>query len=303
MKSRNPLLALIFIVVFASGCASNPQISKPVCILAGAVVGGGAGALADHGEQESVAIGAVAGGVLAWLFCDAEQDEDGDGVVDSKDRCRGTPSGTEVDSSGCPVDSDGDGVTDSQDKCPDTPRGTRVNNQGCPLDSDGDGVTDDKDRCPSTPRGATVNANGCHDSDGDGVYDNNDKCPGTPSGQAVNAKGCHIVFSLKGVHFAFNSAQLGQEADAELDRAVKMLKQNSGINVEVQGHTDSSGAEDYNQQLSQRRAQSVVDYLVRNGISSSRLTARGYGEGSPTASNETKEGRARNRRVDFVLDK
>ena len=303
MKSSNLVIALIFLVVFVSGCASTGQPSKPVCVLAGAIVGGGAGALADDGEQESAAVGAVAGGVIAWLFCNKAGDEDGDGVIDSEDSCRGTPKGTEVSSNGCPVDSDGDGVTDSQDQCPNTPRGTRVDSKGCALDSDGDGVVDGKDQCPGTPRGAKVNAKGCQaDRDGDGVYDSMDQSPNTPSGQAVNSKGCHIIFSLAGVGFAFNSAELNPAAQAELDQAVKMLRENSGINVEVQGHTDSSGADSYNMQLSQQRAQAVVDYLAANGISRSRMTAKGYGETSPVASNDTKQDRARNRRVDFVID-
>lgn len=118
-------------------------------------------------------------------------DSDGDGVPDGLDRCPRTPHGATVDSTGCPRDSDRDGVPDGIDKCPDTPVGAWVDASGCPKDSDGDGVFDGLDRCPDTPKGATVDALGCpSDSDGDGVLDGIDKCPNTPPGTPVNADGC-----------------------------------------------------------------------------------------------------------------
>jgi len=118
-------------------------------------------------------------------------DEDGDGVPNSKDKCPGTPKGVAVYSDGCPVDSDGDGVPDYLDKCPNTPKGTVVNKDGCPADSDGDGVLDVNDRCPGTPRGVQVDASGCPvDSDGDGIPDYLDRCPNTPAGTKVDERGC-----------------------------------------------------------------------------------------------------------------
>jgi len=121
------------------------------------------------------------------------KDSDGDGVLDGLDRCPDTPKGWPVDGSGCPKDSDGDGVPDGKDKCPDTPRGAKVDDAGCPKDSDGDGVLDGLDKCPDTPRGARVDASGCpKDSDGDGVLDGLDKCPDTPRGTKVDASGCPV---------------------------------------------------------------------------------------------------------------
>ncbi|HEU4648562.1 MAG TPA: OmpA family protein [Gemmatimonadales bacterium] len=119
------------------------------------------------------------------------RDNDKDGVPDGIDRCPNTQSGVKVDATGCAVDSDKDGVPDGLDKCPDTPPGAAVNANGCPLDADRDGVPDGLDRCPDTPRGATVDALGCpSDSDGDGVLDGLDKCPNTPPNTPVDANGC-----------------------------------------------------------------------------------------------------------------
>ncbi len=147
-----------------------------------------------------------------------------------------------------------------------------------------------------------VDGRGCpRDSDGDGVADSRDQCPDTPRGQKVNDVGCHIVFRLEGVNFATNSAQLTGEAISRLDEAVRLLSENPTMTVRVEGHTDSRGAAAYNQQLSQRRAESVVNHLVSRGIARNRMEPVGRGEGSPIASNDTSQGRAQNRRVVFVL--
>lgn len=128
-----------------------------------------------------------------------------------------------------------------------------------------------------------------------------DQCPSTPRGQAVNEVGCHIIFCMQGVNFEYDSANLTSAAEARLDEAVRMLRENSSISVNLEGHTDSNGSDTYNSQLSQRRAQSVVDYLIDNGIRSGRLTAIGRGEASPIATNDTSAGRAQNRRVEFII--
>jgi len=124
-------------------------------------------------------------------------DSDKDGIIDSFDRCPGTPAGVAVDAFGCPMDSDRDGVYDVDDKCPATPPGITVDPSGCPADSDHDGVDDSRDKCPATPAGQAVDAVGCPqvvpavvDSDQDGVADADDKCPGTPAGVPVNSVGC-----------------------------------------------------------------------------------------------------------------
>ena len=280
MNSRNPLAIIVLISLFLSGCAGI-ETSNPLCVIAGGAIGAGVGVAADDDEAGIIAAGAIVGSVIGYLVCGQENEAD------------------EVRF----IDSDGDGVGDSQDQCPNSPRGSRVNSVGCPLDSDNDGVIDDEDKCPNTPRGRAVNSDGCQlDSDGDGVYDADDECPDTPKGQAVNDKGCHIIFSLDGVNFETNSAELTAAATSKLNEAAEMLKANSALNVRVEGHTDDRGAESYNQQLSQRRAESVVDYLAGKGINRSRMSPKGYGESTPAASNDTREGRAQNRRVDLAID-
>lgn len=180
------------------------------------------------------------------------------------------------------VDSDGDGVIDSQDRCPNTPRGTRVDRYGCPVDGD---------------------------SDGDGVPDSRDKCPNTPRGTLVNTDGCPAVdtIDLPNVHFAFDSYRLRPGEQTTLDDAARILQRNPDVDVVVAGHTDSIGSDAYNQRLSEKRAKSVHDYLVKKGISASRMTTRGYGERQPVAPNtkpngaDNPEGRAKNRRVELVV--
>ena len=227
-------------------------------------------------------------------------DSDGDGVANGRDRCPNTPAGTRVDAYGCELDSDGDGVKDSMDKCPGTPTGVSVNADGCPMDSDGDGVSDDKDKCPNTIAGAKVDENGCEpDSDGDGVVDRLDECPGTAKGTPVDKRGCKIEgdYVLKGVNFESNSDVLRPGATTVLDDVVAVLLKYPEIRVEIQGHTDSAGAADYNEGLSARRATTVRDYLASNGVAEDRMVVRGYGESQPIADNGTSEGKAENRRV------
>jgi OOP family OmpA-OmpF porin len=168
-----------------------------------------------------------------------------------------------------------------------------------PLDSDGDGVTDDLDRCPDTPKGVIVDAKGCPlDSDGDGVADYLDKCPNTPKGATVDARGCWTYAAV--VMFDFDSAEIKSEAFPMLDEAVLILKENPEIKVEIDGHTDNKGSAAYNMNLSERRAKSVMKYFVDKGVEAERLTTKGFGFTKPAASNDTKEGRAKNRRVELT---
>jgi OOP family OmpA-OmpF porin len=223
-------------------------------------------------------------------------DSDGDGVSDDRDECPNTPAGVTVDSRGCPLDSDGDGVPDYLDQCPGTPAGVSVDSRGCPPDTDGDGVPDYRDQCPGTPAGVAVDDTGCPpDTDGDGVVDHLDQCPDTPEGATVNSVGC---WAFEGtVLFGFDRYDIRPEAYPLLDDVVSILERNPDMEVEVQGHTDSIGDAAYNQGLSEKRAKAIMDYLASHGIASYRLSAKGYGETLPIASNETEEGRAKNRRV------
>lgn len=230
----------------------------------------------------------------AWV------DSDGDGVSDGMDRCPNTVPGAEVDVNGCELDSDNDGVVDRLDQCPNTPAGVPVDSVGCPADQDGDGVSDDMDECPNTPAGAPVDATGCElDGDGDGVVDRLDECRNTPAGDPVDQRGCTLrgEYVLEGTEFEVDSDRLTAESIEVLDRVVETLNKYPDLEFEVGGHTDSTGAAEYNEGLSLRRAQTVHDYLASQGISVSRMTVRGYGEADPVASNETSDGRAANRRV------
>ena len=197
-------------------------------------------------------------------------------------------------------DADGDGVNDNLDKCPGTPAGTAVDANGCELDSDGDGVVDRLDKCPGTPAGAKVDANGCElDADGDGVVDRIDQCPNTPAGDKVDEVGCSFNLRLE-VFFDSDSATIKPESYPDLDRAVRLMTTNDRLFGTIEGHTDSRGSDAYNLKLSQRRADSVRQYLVDKGVPASRLDAVCKGEVSPIAYNATAEGRAQNRRVLLV---
>lgn len=231
-------------------------------------------------------------------------DDDGDGVPNNRDKCPNTPPGVKVGPDGCPLDSDGDGVPDSYDKCPNTPAGVKVDADGCPLDSDGDGIPDSIDKCPDTPLGTIVNSDGCPlDSDGDGVPDGIDQCPDTLPGMQVNSKGCVVpqVFELRGVHFEYDKSRLMIDSKVILDRVVESLQNEPTVKIMIAGHTDWMGSDAYNQKLSERRAASVVDYLVSKGIPASRLSAKGFGETQPVATNETADGREHNRRTELHI--
>ncbi|MDR3418522.1 MAG: OmpA family protein [Nevskia sp.] len=177
----------------------------------------------------------------------------------------------------CMQDSDGDGVPDSLDQCPNTPPGTKVDDKGCPI--------------------------GTVDSDGDGVPDSIDQCPDTPAGVKVDEKGCAIeqTVVLQNVNFETNSAVLTGQATKVLDGVAAALKGQPNMHVEIGGHTDNVGAPKYNLVLSQQRAESVRQYLIGRGVEPQRMTTQGYGETQPMVSNNTEEGRALNRRVEFKI--
>ncbi|TAL45200.1 MAG: OmpA family protein [Methylovulum sp.] len=138
------------------------------------------------------------------------------------------------------------------------------------------------------------------DSDADGINDCIDQCPATISGSKVDNQGCPVSLELKGVNFKYDSAELTPNAMSILDAvAANLINYPQKDDIEVHGHTSSEGSDSYNMRLSQRRSQSVVDYLLLKGVSN-RLTARGYGESQPVADNSTEEGRSLNRRVELI---
>jgi len=246
-----------------------------MCAVGGALAGGAAGAAV--GDSDAAAGSAVVGSMLALLLCPHDEEEE-TVMVEEVVCATEPPPGALVDQNGCAYDTDKDGVYDGIDMCQMTPEGVTVDRVGCALDSDGDAVPDYKDLCPDTPKGVIVDQDGC-------------PLPGEK------------VLSLEGVNFGFDKATLTDDAKQILEEAVTVLKDTDSIvEVRVEGHTDSIGTEAYNQQLSQERAQSVVDYLESRGINGSNLIPVGMGESEPVATNETKEGRAKNRRVDFVVN-
>ena len=228
-------------------------------------------------------------------------DTDTDGVADYLDSCPGTLPNSSVDERGCVFDSDRDGVGDNVDQCPGTPNGVPVNEAGCELDSDGDGVPDTRDRCAATPGNVAVDASGCAaDADKDGVSDKLDQCDSTPAGAEVMTNGCAADqrLVLRGVNFETNSAKLAPNATRILDAIADTLRESPAFSIQINGHTDSVGAASYNRTLSQKRADSVRNYLIASGIAGTRLKASGLGETNPIASNDTSDGRALNRRVE-----
>jgi len=273
------LTAALLTIGLLAGCAGPNQRAYQdytLCSALGGAVGGAAVGAAASGGSGAVG-GAAVGAALALLLCsndDVQAEE-----VAEKTMCELEPvPGALLDANGCAMDSDNDGVVDGIDMCANTPAGVTVDDVGCPIDSDRDGVADYKDLCPNTPEGVIVDEDGC-----------------PIAGQTI--------LSLTGVNFGFDKATLTTEAQVTLDEAVDaLLNTDEVVEVRVEGHTDSIGTEEYNQKLSQERAQSVVDYLVSNGVNGNNLIPVGMGETSPVANNDTDAGRALNRRVDFVVN-
>lgn len=153
-----------------------------------------------------------------------------------------------------------------------------------------------------------VNCDAAPDSDGDGISDKDDHCP-NEKGTEKNY-GCPdlnedevkvLKDALEGVNFEFGNAVLTTESKPKLDNVAELLSKHASFKIKVSGYTDSSGADDLNLALSKKRAASVKEYLISDGVASSRIQAEGYGEANPIADNETEEGRAKNRRVEFKI--
>ncbi len=231
-------------------------------------------------------------------------DTDGDGITDAKDDCPDTAGLAEFN--GCP-DTDGDGVADPQDECP-TEAGLPALN-GCP-DADGDGIADGKDGCPNEAGPAENNGCPYQDKDGDGVLDKDDNCPDVAGTVANN--GCPEVTEevqkklneyAAQILFDSGKSSIKEQSNEKLGEIIAILKEYPTAKFTIEGHTDSVGSAKLNQRLSDSRANAVKNYLTENGIDQFRLSAVGYGEDRPIASNRTRAGRAQNRRVEINLVK
>lgn len=229
-------------------------------------------------------------------------DSDGDGIPDAEDACPYEAGLAEFN--GCP-DTDGDGVPDKDDKCP-TVAGLKALD-GCP-DSDGDGIADGDDKCPNEA-GPKEN-NGCPwpDRDGDGVLDKDDQCPDL-AGPASN-QGCPEVTEevkktlneyAKTILFDTGKSSIKTESEKVLKDIIAIINEYPTAKFSVEGHTDSVGSAANNLKLSKERAASVMQYLIQNGVGSSRLSSEGFGQDKPIASNKTAAGRSVNRRVEINL--
>ncbi len=226
-------------------------------------------------------------------------DTDKDGVNDEVDKCPAVAGLVKYE--GCPIpDTDKDGINDEVDKCP-TVAGTNKYG-GCPIpDTDGDGVNDELDKCPA--QAGLAQFGGCPDRDNDGIIDGDDHCPDV-KGPADNF-GCPKIenakFNTQKIQFVTGSATLTAASKTMIKEGARLINSEDFklLKVEVRGHTDNVGKPESNQILSEKRAKSVMDELIKNGVRADRITAVGYGETMPIADNATKEGRALNRRVAF----
>ncbi|HEX5133582.1 MAG TPA: OmpA family protein [Candidatus Krumholzibacteria bacterium] len=246
-------------------------------------------------------------------------DNDADGVHDADDLCPDLAEDFDgfQDGDGCPdLDNDQDGIPDVRDKCPDEAEDFDgdMDDDGCPdlvKDSDNDGVPDELDRCPLQAEDfdGYQDDDGCPDLDNDldGIPDAVDKCPTQPEtfngiddeDGCPDAKEIGKQFVLRGISFESGSAALTPDSYTVIDQIIASMNAYPEARLEIRGHTDSQGPANFNLELSQKRAESVRQYIIKGGIDPARLTAVGVGEEEPIASNATPDGRAQNRRIEF----
>jgi len=237
-------------------------------------------------------------------------DRDGDGILDPDDACIDVPGVPEYD--GCPIpDTDGDGIVDPDDKCVDEPGVPEYD--GCPIpDTDGDGILDPDDNCVDVP--GVPEYKGCPipDTDGDGFLDPDDKCVNDPETQNgfEDDDGCpdevpkevaKFTGVIEGIFFDSGKSTIKAKSKTKLDNAVEVLLEFESIRIEISGHTDSKGNDEFNRGLSERRADAVKKYFVDAGVDAGRVETRGAGENEPIGNNKTRSGRAENRRIEFKL--
>jgi len=256
-----------------------------------------------------------------------EPDNDRDGIVDEDDKCPNVPEDKDgfQDEDGCPDgnknDRDNDGILDNVDKCPDEPEDFDQfqDEDGCPdPDNDQDGILDVDDLCPNVAedKDGFEDEDGCpdNDNDKDRIVDKDDKCPNKPEtyNNVDDTDGCPDkgviintdtgIVILKPINFKFNSDVIDEKSFYILDAVSASLQGNPQILLlEVAGHADERGDDAYNLDLTNRRAASVVKYLVGKGVDPKRLEAQGYGETVPIIRESNERAWARNRRVEFVI--
>ena len=230
-------------------------------------------------------------------------DTDGDGIVDSLDKCPTVPGVAKYQ--GCPVpDTDKDGINDENDKCPTVPGLAKY--QGCPIpDTDKDGINDEEDKCPTVPGVAKYHGCPIPDTDGDGINDEQDKCPNEAGVAAY--QGCPDLTPVlneaaKSFYFVINTTKLldAKIAKSKFDPVLDLMTKYPKLNLLVEGNTDISGNDKINIPLSQKRADAVKKAFTDKGISADRLTTQANGSSKPQADNKTKEGRKLNRNVTLV---
>jgi outer membrane protein OmpA-like peptidoglycan-associated protein len=231
-------------------------------------------------------------------------DTDGDGIKDEDDACPEVPG--PIENNGCP-DTDGDGLFDFIDECP-TEFGPKENN-GCPWpDTDGDGLLDKDDKCPYIA-GPRANE-GCpyQDTDNDGVLDKDDKCPNTPG--PVSNQGCPEIekevaeilkTAFENLEFETGKDIIKPESIPSLTELAQVLVKKPEWKLQIAGHTDNVGNDQANLVLSKKRSEAVKNFMISQGIDASRLSALYFGETMPIASNDTPEGRQKNRRVEMTI--
>ncbi len=277
------------------------------------------------GEDACPDVRGIRTGVPSTHGCPPVADRDRDGVPDQDDVCPDEHMGPTPDPlrRGCPQppesDRDRDGVPDKLDLCPDEHMGPTPdpNRLGCPaLDSDKDGYVDTIDKCVFEPSGLHPDPEriGCPlpDRDKDTVPDKVDACPDTPGAPHPNPRknGCPSLVQIHGgklvilkpVFFALDKDIILAQSYPVLQAVADALIATPNIKrVRIEGHTDSQGVHIYNIDLSQRRARSVMTWLIAHSIEADRLESQGFGPDQPVAPNTTAAGRAKNRRVEFRI--